>query len=116
MSWLERFNSDSLSWLLEPDPANPSIRYFALRDLLERPEEDPEVRAARSALMTSGPVVGMGSSGEPSGRSCYLASWAPTPPTNAYAAAVTICWDTAWQVTAASPLAILLRLAESSTV
>lgn len=44
MSWLERLNSDPLPWLLEPDPANPGVRYFALRDLLDRPETDPEVR------------------------------------------------------------------------
>jgi hypothetical protein len=56
MSWLERINGDPLSWLLEPDPVNPSIRYFALRDLLSRPEGDPEVRAAQAAIMTSGPV------------------------------------------------------------
>jgi hypothetical protein len=56
MAWLDRLNSDSLSWLLEPDPVNPSIRYFALRDLLDRPEDDRNVRAAQAALMTSGPV------------------------------------------------------------
>jgi hypothetical protein len=56
MSWLERLNGDSLSWLLDPDPVNPSIRYFALRDLLDRPEGDPELQAAQAAIMTGGPV------------------------------------------------------------
>jgi len=49
-------NGDPLPWLLEPDPANPGVRYFALRDLLDRPEDDPEVREARAAIMTTGPV------------------------------------------------------------
>jgi len=40
-----------ISWLLEPD--NPSVRYFALRDLLDRPEDDPEVREARAAIPRS---------------------------------------------------------------
>jgi hypothetical protein len=56
MSWLEKLNGDSLAWLREPDPVNPAIRYFALRDLLDRPAADREVRKARSAIMTSGPV------------------------------------------------------------
>ncbi|MBU2611760.1 MAG: nitrogen fixation protein NifH [Chloroflexi bacterium] len=41
-------------WLLELD--NPSVRYFALRHLLDRPEDDPEIQAARRAIMTSEPV------------------------------------------------------------
>ncbi|MCO6453235.1 MAG: hypothetical protein J5I90_20810 [Caldilineales bacterium] len=47
---------DPLPWLLEPDPDNPSIRYFTLTDLLTRTEEDEEVREARAAIMRSGPV------------------------------------------------------------
>jgi hypothetical protein len=56
MMWLQRLNGDPLPWLLEPDPANPGVRYFALRELLGRPEDDPEVRQARAAIMTTGPV------------------------------------------------------------
>jgi len=52
----ERLNSESLAWLLEPDPDNPSIRYFALCDLLDRPINDPDVIVAKSEIMTSGPV------------------------------------------------------------
>ncbi|HEY73503.1 MAG: nitrogen fixation protein NifH [Chloroflexi bacterium] len=48
--------ADPLSWLLEPDEANPGVRYFALRDLLERPPDDPEIVAARDAVMRTGPV------------------------------------------------------------
>ena len=43
MPWRAKLNADPLPWLLEPD--NPSVRYFALRDLLDRPETDAEVRA-----------------------------------------------------------------------
>lgn len=47
---------DSLEWLLEPDAANPGVRYFALTDLLGRSRSDPEVQAAQAAVMQSGPV------------------------------------------------------------
>ncbi len=40
-----------LDWLLEP--SNPSARCLTLRHLLERPESDPEVVAARAAIPTS---------------------------------------------------------------
>jgi hypothetical protein len=56
MKWLKRLNDNSLPWLLESDPANPGVRYFALRGLLDRPEDAPEVREARAAIMTTGPV------------------------------------------------------------
>ncbi len=48
--------TDPLDWLLEKDKKNPSVRYFALRDLLDLPESDLQVRAARAAIMQSGPV------------------------------------------------------------
>jgi hypothetical protein len=48
--------SDVLDWLLQPDPANPGVRYFALKDLLDHPSTDPEVQAAQAAVMQSGPV------------------------------------------------------------
>ena len=54
--WRRRLNDDPLPWLLELDPENPGVRYFALRDLLDCSEEDPEVEAARSAIMATGPV------------------------------------------------------------
>ncbi len=46
--------NDTLNWLLEKD--NPSVRYFALRELLDRPDEDRETQAARRAIMRSEPV------------------------------------------------------------
>lgn len=53
--WKEPLRADPTDWLLEPD--NPSVRYFTLRDILERPEDDLEVIAARGAIMTSEPVI-----------------------------------------------------------
>ncbi len=44
-----------LEWLLEP--ADPSVRYFTLRDLLSRPRAGSELEQARKAIMTSGPVA-----------------------------------------------------------
>ncbi len=54
--WRSHLNNDPVPWLLEPDPDNPSVRYFVLRDLLDLPEGDPEVQVARAAIMTTGPV------------------------------------------------------------
>jgi hypothetical protein len=54
--WRDHLNADPLPWLLEPDEANPGVRYFALRDLLDRPADDPEVIAAQEAVMPTGPV------------------------------------------------------------
>lgn len=67
MVWRERLNGDSPSWLLEPDPANPAIRYFALRDLLDRSANDPDVMAAQSEIMTGGPVPVILDSQQPEG-------------------------------------------------
>jgi hypothetical protein len=55
-NWLELLNDDPRPWLLEEDPANPGVRYFALKELLDKPASDPEVVEARQALMSSGPV------------------------------------------------------------
>lgn len=56
MNYLEKLNDDPLPWLLESDSSNPGVRYFTLRDLLERIPEDPEIIAAMHDVMTSGPV------------------------------------------------------------
>lgn len=45
-----------LDWLLEQDDDKPSVRYFALRDLLGAAENDKLLRQARTAIMRSGPV------------------------------------------------------------
>ena len=55
MSWQQQLKGDSLSWLLEPD--SPNVRYLALRDLLDRPETDSELCAARQAAHQQGPIA-----------------------------------------------------------
>ena len=55
MSWQAELNGDPLPWLLEPE--SPGVRYLALRDLLDRPEKDPELTAARQAAHTEGPIA-----------------------------------------------------------
>jgi len=52
--WKDRLHSDSMPWLLEEE--NPSVRYFALRDLEGLSEDDEELERTRTAIMTSGPV------------------------------------------------------------
>lgn len=54
--WLEKLNEDPRSWPLEEDAHNPGIRYFALKDLLDRPPNEAEVAEARQAVMSTGPV------------------------------------------------------------
>ena len=44
--------NDVVEWLLEPD--QPSVRYRTLTELLHRPGSDPEVRAARAAVLRTG--------------------------------------------------------------
>jgi len=46
--WKKLLRDDPTVWLLEED--DPSVRYFALVSLLDRPEDDPDVRAAREAI------------------------------------------------------------------
>jgi len=65
MPWRAKLNADPLPWLLEPD--NPSVRYFALRDFLDRPDTDPEVRAAGAAIMDSEPVRAILAARDPDG-------------------------------------------------
>ncbi len=48
-------HGDALAWLLEP--ADPGVRYLALRDLLGRPVDDPELVAARAEAHRRGPIA-----------------------------------------------------------
>jgi len=54
--WKDKLNGDSVPWLLENDKTQPAIRYYTLRDILGWDENDKEVKAAKAAIMTSGPV------------------------------------------------------------
>ena len=50
-NWKSLLNNDATDWLL--DETNPSVRYFALRWLLDKPHNDPEVVHAQQAIAQS---------------------------------------------------------------
>jgi hypothetical protein len=52
--WKRLLRDDPTAWLLEED--HPSVRYFTLVSLLDRREDDPDVRAAREAINLSDQV------------------------------------------------------------
>jgi hypothetical protein len=53
-SWKSWLSADPAEWLLEKN--NPSVRYFTLTDLLEKPWTDPEVKEAQQEIMNTGVV------------------------------------------------------------
>jgi hypothetical protein len=54
-----------IEWLLEDD--NPAVRHATLRNLLDRPADDPEVSAARSAAMSADPIASILAAQQPDG-------------------------------------------------
>jgi hypothetical protein len=65
MAWICELRADPTDWLLEP--SNPSVRYMALMDLLDRKPGDSEVEEAREAIMSSEPVKAILSAQAPEG-------------------------------------------------
>ena len=63
--WLERLNADPTPWLLEPE--TPAVRHTTLRLLLDRPEDDPEVREALAAAMRTDPIAAILAAQHPEG-------------------------------------------------
>ncbi len=63
--WADRLMADARDWLLEE--ANPSVRYFTLRDIQDRKTTDPAVKEARSHIMQSGIVPRILSGQKPGG-------------------------------------------------
>jgi len=55
MSWRTQLRGDPLPWLLEQDA--PGVRYLALRDLLDRTLDDPQLGAARRTAHRAGPIA-----------------------------------------------------------
>src|ERR1700690_856200 len=55
MPWKNQLRSDSLPWLLESE--NPGVRYLALRDVLELPAGDRELKSARKSAHKEGPIA-----------------------------------------------------------
>ncbi len=64
-TWQTLLKADPLPWLLEPN--NPPARYGALAHLLERPPNDPELRAARAAIPAYPPVAELLAAQQPKG-------------------------------------------------
>jgi hypothetical protein len=64
-SWLQSLNNNPLAWLLED--AAPAVRHCALRQLLGRPIDDPEVIAARSTAMATAPIAPILAAQDPEG-------------------------------------------------
>jgi hypothetical protein len=58
-------NSQALDWLLESDSSG--ARYLALRDLLDRPADNPELIAARRQAHLQGPIATILSKMDPEG-------------------------------------------------
>jgi len=52
--WRSFLKADPTGWLLEKD--NPSVRYFALTEILNKPENDPEAEEAKDEIMEVGAV------------------------------------------------------------
>ncbi len=46
------FQTDVVDWLLEEN--EPSVRYFTLTDILDKPEDDPQVSKARNDILLRG--------------------------------------------------------------
>jgi hypothetical protein len=64
-AWLSVVHADPRPWLL--DPARPAVRHLALRWLEDRPADDPEVAAARSAAMHEPPIAPILAGQDPAG-------------------------------------------------
>jgi hypothetical protein len=58
-------NKTLLSWLLEAE--NPPVRYRTLTGLLDRPEDDPEVRETKAAIPAYPPVAALLAAQKPTG-------------------------------------------------
>lgn len=52
--WKSHLHGDATPWLLQDD--NPSVKYLALKEIMEAPESHQEVRKARKNIMKTGVV------------------------------------------------------------
>jgi hypothetical protein len=64
-TWLRMLKVDSLPWPLEAE--TPAVRHLALRQLLDAPEDAPEVRQARAAAMQTGSIAAILAAEQPEG-------------------------------------------------
>lgn len=63
--WLDGLRADPLPWLL--DESAPAVRHLALRQLLDRPADHPEVLDARVAAMRTDPIAAILAAQDPAG-------------------------------------------------
>ena len=63
--WLDPLRGDPLPWLLEESA--PAVRHLALRQLLDRPADDPEVLGAGAAAMATDPIAAILAAQDPAG-------------------------------------------------
>ncbi|HEX5147976.1 MAG TPA: hypothetical protein VFW02_02765 [Candidatus Limnocylindrales bacterium] len=63
--WRTVLRSDPVDWLLEP--ADPGVRHLALRQLLGRADDDPEVIDSASSAMAGGPIAAILAAQRPDG-------------------------------------------------
>lgn len=63
--WLNSLNGDPVPWLLEDDA--PAVKHMALRRLLDRAAEAPEVQSARAAAMATDPIAAILAAQHPRG-------------------------------------------------
>ena len=52
--WRSILKEDATKWLLEEE--NPSVRYSALTEILDKPKDSPQAQTAKAAIMTKGAV------------------------------------------------------------
>jgi len=64
-AWRGPLRADPLAWLLEP--STPAVRHVALRDLLSRPADEPEVAEASAAAMAADPIAAILAAQHPDG-------------------------------------------------
>ncbi|MGZ3608766.1 MAG: nitrogen fixation protein NifH [Ktedonobacteraceae bacterium] len=64
-TWINMLKDDPLPWLLEED--TPAVRHLALRQLLDQPENAPDVRHASAAAMQTDPIASILAAQHPDG-------------------------------------------------
>jgi hypothetical protein len=63
--WITELKADPMEWLLGSD--NPSVRYFALKDLVDYPDDDSEVVEAKASIRDWEKVTNLFSKQRPEG-------------------------------------------------
>ena len=54
LKWKSLLNKDPTDWLLEKN--NPSVRYYTLTEILDKPENNQQVKTTKNEIMKKVPV------------------------------------------------------------